>query len=322
MNNQTKLFKSKQIIQYNILKIEELTQSIEYHKNIIIELEKNNLETTIKCCNKLFVSKSDLEKHKQTKSHKLLNEPYFRCELCNIPIFDGVGSKNELSKYGGIKDGIRYNILKSNYREHKKTCISSCTGCDPPVLFTTRHQKQTHKCKRKEKELTNNCVSKEQYHVVKETKKTKKLENNIKIIEKPKNPQNGLTLIEDENMGGYKYFYDEGEKYHVKNGKVFDYDSILVGKIINNEFVRNLTYEQLPSPSSSVTMSVSEIDTDTDIGEEELEDWTFNNKSYGLTNKDEVYNNEGVHIGYKYQNRIIDSDDELYEDYIDYLKYS
>ena len=61
-------------------------------------------------------------------------------------------------------------------------------------------------------------------------------------------------------------------------------------------------------------MSITETD-------EELDEWEYNNKCYGITSKDEVYNTNGEHIGYKYQNRIIDSEDELYEDYIDYLKY-
>ena len=200
--------------------IEKLEEKIEKCEKELNSVDNDTINK-IQCCNLIFKSQSDYDKHLTTQSHRRLNEDYIHCSVCKKFFFEGI-NKTDYDKLL-VRQQRNYK-----YNQHYNECCY-CENCSEE--FTTDIEKSAHKCE-----------------------------------ESP-------TVVE---------------------------------------------YEPCTTSPEPIKCVISEINEE----EEELEDWTFNNKSYGLTNKDEVYNNEGVHIGYKDQNRIIDSDDELYEDYIDYLKYS
>ena len=78
-----------------------------------------------------------LERHKETMAHKIIHEPHFRCALCNVLIFDGVSTLEELQQSPN-------KYLVSNFRKHTEKCQQSCLKCG--FEYKTRWKKQSHIC--------------------------------------------------------------------------------------------------------------------------------------------------------------------------------
>ncbi len=223
-------------------KINKLTNDLETYRNEIRELNKDELQKPVKIGKKLFEYGKDLEKYKQSKEYKLQTEPYFRCNICNVAIFDGVWNVKDLVKNTN-------KLLNSNYRKHREICSTSCNECG--IVFTSRHQKNSHKC----------CEKK---------------------VNKP------MT-----NMCDTKAYYKKKEKQKEQSP----------------------TPEPVSSPEP-IKCEISEIESDS-----EYESWQSNYKTYNVGNKTKrVYDEYDEQIGYLYQNRLIHSDDDIYDDFIDSLK--
>ena len=217
-------------------KINKLTNDLETYRNEIEELNKDELQKPVKIGKKVFEYGKDLEKYKQSKEYKLQQEPYFRCNICNVPIFDGVWNVKDLVKNTN-------KLLNSNYRKHREICSTSCNECG--IVFTSRHQKNSHKC----------CEKK---------------------VNKP------MT-----NMYGIKKQKEQSQ-----------------------------TPEPISSPEP-VKCEISEIES----SDEEYDRWTNNYKTYYVGKKSKkIIDDYDETIGYLYQNRLIHSDDDIYEDFIDSLK--
>ena len=241
-------------------KIDSIRDKVDSYKQELKKLTNGKLDESMRFKNKVFYYTQDLEKFKKTKEYKLQQEPYFRCAICNVPIFDGVWELKDLLKNTN-------QLLNSNWRKHREECNTTCNKCG--VVFHTRYQKNTHKCGVKDtKELTNKGMNKKEYEEFIEHKKLKTL---YKKKQKEKSP----------------------------------------------------TPEPVSSPEpiskpQPIKCEISEVESSSD---EEYESWHYNYKNYYVGNKTKkVIDDHDQHIGYMYQNRLIHSDDDIYQDFLSDLE--
>jgi len=252
MTTANKINRLECLIKTTECKLQGLTDKITIYKKELDELSSNKLEEPMRFKDKVFYYKNDLDKFKKTKEYKLQQEPYFRCPICNVPIFDGVWELKHLLKNTN-------QLLNSNWRKHREVCNTSCKKCG--VVFHSRYAKENHKCGVKDfKELTNRGMNKEQYQQFKEHKKCKEL----------------YTQQKEQSP----------------------------------------TPEPVSSPEP-IKCEISEISS----SDEEYESWQHNYRNYYVGNKSKrIIDEYDEPIGYLYQNRLIQSDDDLYEDFKDSLK--
>jgi hypothetical protein len=88
---------------------------------------------------------------------------------------------------------------------------------------------------------------------------------------------------------------------------------------VNDNMYGSPTRSPTPEPVSSpepIKCNISEIESDSDYS-----DWEYAYRQYHVGNKTKkVYDDYDEHIGYRYQNRLIHSEDELYDDFVSDLK--
>ena len=130
---------NNQINQLTFKKLELEMQLDESKRTTKLKLLQEDL-VNITCCDITFYSKKAYNRHIISQKHKLyINEPKFRCPLCNIYIFDDVWSLAELEK-----DPVK--MLNSNYRKHMEyNCERVCPKCGYDYQGS-RHRKETHRC--------------------------------------------------------------------------------------------------------------------------------------------------------------------------------
>mgnify|MGYP003671262622 CR=1 FL=1 len=131
-------------LEYFEKKINTLESKIKYNQAqldiLLVQRDaavEDALPEPVECCGHIFNSKIALNKHRQTTTHKIIHEPHFRCALCNVLIFDGVSSLEELQQSPN-------KYLVSNFRKHTEKCEQSCLKCG--FEYKTRWKKQSHIC--------------------------------------------------------------------------------------------------------------------------------------------------------------------------------
>ena len=74
-------------------------------------------------------------------------------------------------------------------------------------------------------------------------------------------------------------------------------------------------YEPCTASPEPIKCVISEVENSS--SEEEYDSWQCNYKTYYVGNKTKkVIDDHDEHIGYKYQNRLIHSDDDIYNDFL------
>jgi hypothetical protein len=112
---------------------------------------------------------------------------------------------------------------------------------------------------------------------------------------------------------GATFTSHSGKQQH-KCLKVKEYENM---KMVVTHKPTPLPPPPTPSPAPSIVSTVTEIESSSD--EESLEVWHdhYNKTKYWVNKDNEVFDDYDEHIGYKYQDRLIHTDDELYEDFVD-----
>ena len=169
---------NNQINQLTFKKLELEMKLDESKRNEELKLLQDDL-TNITCCEETFHSKKAYSRHIISQKHKLYtNEPKFRCQLCNIYIFDGVWSLAELEK-----DPVK--MLNSNYKKHMEyNCERICPKCGYNYQGS-RYKKQNHKCNaivKIKKKPWQGPVDVKKYNEIKAEKKQKIIEKKEKNL--------------------------------------------------------------------------------------------------------------------------------------------
>lgn len=209
----------------NKQKISNINNSIDniYRQLAVLTEQLAELTADIveeECCNIRFDSKIDYDKHRESNRCKIKRKvPYFKCNRCNNPFFDGYNTLEELN-------ANPLDLLKSSYRKHCNDCKSSCDRCG--IFINTFYMKKNHICADIREEN-------------KTTKKEKKPKFKVKLAEPP--PE---YSSEDEEIAYVKekteMFYTEASESESENKDL----SHVVEETFNNvRYMRNTKTNKL-----------------------------------------------------------------------------
>ena len=292
---------NNQINQLTFKKLELEMQLDESKRNEELKLLQDDL-TNITCCEETFHSKKAYSRHIISQKHKLYtNEPKFRCQLCNIYIFDGVWSLAELEK-----DPIK--MLNSNYKKHMEyDCERVCPKCGYNYQGS-RYKKQNHKCnaidKTKKKKPIKGPVDVKKYNEIKAEKKQK-------IIEKKEKAFIPEVIKKLESKSFVKCLNGKDYIINTRNNKV-----ILGCKQVGtwNAITETITFKEKPlepvkeiliEPDEPDDIPVITSDSETSSSEIETESWKYNGYKYEIDNRNNVYDENGEKIGKKYGEQLV-----------------
>tara|TARA_R110001632_G_scaffold119558_1_gene232137 strand:+ start:3998 stop:4915 length:918 start_codon:yes stop_codon:yes gene_type:complete len=291
---------NNQINQLTFKKLELEMKLDESKRNEELKLLQDDL-TNITCCEETFHSKKAYSRHIISQKHKLYtNEPKFRCQLCNIYIFDGVWSLAELEK-----DPIK--MLNSNYKKHMEyNCERLCPKCGYNYQGS-RYKKQNHKCNaivKIKKKPWQGPVDVKKYNEIKAEKKQK-------IIEKKEKAFIPEVIKKLESKSFVKCLNGKDYIINTRNNKV-----ILGCKQVGtwNAITETITFKEKPlepvkeiliEPDEPDDIPVITSDSETSSSEIETESWKYNGYKYEIDNRNNVYDENGEKIGKKYGEQLV-----------------
>ena len=250
MTTVNRINKLESLIKTNECKIDTIRDKVDSYKQELKKLTDGKLDESMRFKNKVFYYKQDLEKYKQTKEYKLQQEPYFRCAICNVPIFDGVWELKDLLKNTN-------QLLNSNWRKHKQNCNVDCGYCG--VIFHTRYQKNTHKCGVKDvkldewgtDEITCQGMNKKEYKqfrdhrnrkcTAKERIPTPEPVSSPEPISKPQPIKCEISEVESSSDEEYESWHYNYKNYYVgnKTKKVIDDHDEHIGYMYQNRLIHS-----------------------------------------------------------------------------------
>ena len=291
---------NNQINQLTFKKLELEMKLDESKRNEELKLLQDDL-TNITCCEETFHSKKAYSRHIISQKHKLYtNEPKFRCQLCNIYIFDGVWSLAELEK-----DPVK--MLNSNYKKHMEyNCERICPKCGYNYQGS-RYKKQNHKCNaivKIKKKPWQGPVDVKKYNEIKAEKKQK-------IIEKKEKAFIPEVIKKLESKSFVKCLNGKDYIINTRNNKV-----ILGCKQVGtwNAITETITFKEKPlEPVKEILIEPDELDdipvitsdSETSSSEIETESWKYNGYKYEIDNRNNVYDENGEKIGKKYGEQLV-----------------
>tara|TARA_R110000787_G_scaffold202040_2_gene312826 strand:+ start:292 stop:1209 length:918 start_codon:yes stop_codon:yes gene_type:complete len=291
---------NNQINQLTFKKLELEMKLDESKRNEELKLLQDDL-TNITCCEETFHSKKAYSRHIISQKHKLYtNEPKFRCQLCNIYIFDGVWSLAELEK-----DPVK--MLNSNYKKHMEyNCERICPKCGYNYQGS-RYKKQNHKCNaivKIKKKPWQGPVDVKKYNEIKAEKKQK-------IIEKKEKAFIPEVIKKLESKSFVKCLNGKDYIINTRNNKV-----ILGCKQVGtwNAITETITFKEKPlepvkeiliEPDEPDDIPVITSDSETSSSEIETESWKYNGYKYEIDNRNNVYDENGEKIGKKYGEQLV-----------------
>lgn len=299
---------NNQINQLTFKKLELEMQLDESKRNEELKLLQDDL-TNITCCEETFHSKKAYSRHIISQKHKLYtNEPKFRCQLCNIYIFDGVWSLAELQK-NPVK------ILTSNYKKHMEyNCERVCPKCGYDYQGS-RYKKQNHKCKGtndkvvrpyNKKVKTNNCdveKYKEQQEYQANYRDKKKEEAKEAFIPEVIKKLESKSFV--KCLNGKDYIINTRNNKVALGCKQVGTWNAITETITFKEKPLESVKEILIEPDEPDDIPVITSDSETSSSEIETESWKHNGYKYEIDNRNNVYDENGEKIGKKYGEQLV-----------------